>query len=63
VVDEQTPNDVLSAVLELARSQRLSACDASYLELAVRHGIPLATKDDALAKAALRAGVTLFPTA
>ncbi len=63
VVDEQTPSHALSAALELARSERLSAYDASYLELAMRHGVPLATKDDALAKAALRVGVTLLPTA
>jgi predicted nucleic acid-binding protein len=50
-------------VLELARSERLSAYDASYLELAMRRGIPLATKDDDLAKAARRAGVMLLPTA
>jgi predicted nucleic acid-binding protein len=63
VVDEQTPNRALSAVLELARSERLSAYDASYLELAMRRGVPLATKDDALAKAARRVGVMLLPTA
>jgi predicted nucleic acid-binding protein len=50
-------------VLELARSERLSAYDASYLELAMRRGVPLATKDDALAKAARRVGVMLLPTA
>jgi len=44
VVDEQTPNRALSAVLELVRSERLSAYDASYLELAMRRGAPLATK-------------------
>jgi predicted nucleic acid-binding protein len=63
VVDEQTPNRALSAVLELARSERLSAYDASYLELAMRRGAPLATKDDALAQAAVRVGVMLLPTA
>jgi predicted nucleic acid-binding protein len=63
VIDEQTPSLALSTVLDLARSERLSAYDASYLELAMRHGIPLATKDDDLTKAARRAGVTLLPTA
>ena len=62
VIDDQTPNRALSAILDLARSQRLSACDASYLELAMRRGIPLATKDDALAKAARPVGVDLLPT-
>ena len=63
VVDEQTPGLALSTVLDLARSERLSAYDASYLELAMRRGVPLATKDDALVKAVRRVGVTLLPTA
>ena len=63
VVDEQTPNLALSIVLDLARNQRLSAYDASYLELAMRRGVPLATKDGDLVKAARRMGVGLLPTA
>ena len=43
--------------------ERLSAYGASYLELAMRRGMPLATKDDDLAKAAGRVGVMLLPTA
>ncbi|MBV8934347.1 MAG: type II toxin-antitoxin system VapC family toxin [Alphaproteobacteria bacterium] len=61
-VDEQTPRLALGTVLDLARSEQLSAYDASYLELAMRRGIPLATKHDALARAAQRMGVTLLPT-
>jgi predicted nucleic acid-binding protein len=63
VIDEQTPNVALSTVLNLARSERLSAYDASYLELSMRRGVPLATKDDDLVRAARRVGVTLLPTA
>jgi predicted nucleic acid-binding protein len=63
VIDEQTPKLALGTVLDLARSERLSAYDAGYLELAMRRGIPLATKDDALAKVARRVGVMLLPTA
>jgi predicted nucleic acid-binding protein len=62
-VDEATPNLALSTVLDLARSEGLSSYDASYLELAMRRGVPLATKDDALARAARRVGVSLLPTA
>lgn len=36
----------------LARRHRLTAHDAAYLELAEREAIPLATLDDALARAA-----------
>jgi predicted nucleic acid-binding protein len=63
VIDEQTANLALGTVLDLARSEGLSTYDASYLELAMRRGVPLATKDDDLAKAASRVGVTLLPTA
>ena len=62
VIDEQTPSHALSSVPQLARSERLSAYDASYLELAMRRGIPLATKDRDLERAARRVGVNLLPT-
>ena len=63
VVDETTPSLALRTVLDLARSEGLSAYDASYLELAMRRGVPLATKDHALAQAARRVGLSLIPTA
>ncbi len=44
-------------VLDLARSERLTAYDAAYLELAMRLGVPLATKDGPLGDAARRLGV------
>lgn len=39
---------------------KLSAYDASYLELGLRRGLPLATLDEDLQKAAKRAGVKRF---
>jgi predicted nucleic acid-binding protein len=50
-----------AGVLRLARMTGLSAYDASYLELAVRHALPLATRDRALRIAAERVGVAMFP--
>ncbi len=47
-------------VLAPARSFRLTAYDAVYLDLAQREGLPLATLDEALRSAARRAGVTVF---
>lgn len=41
----------------LARAHGLTTYDASYLEVAVRLGIPLATLDQALARAAADEGV------
>ncbi len=46
-------------VTDLAREYGLSAYDAAYLELALRKRVSLATHDQALRKAARRAGVPL----
>jgi predicted nucleic acid-binding protein len=48
------------AVLRLARTHRLSVYDAAYLELAQREGLPLATLDADLQKAAVGEGVALL---
>lgn len=48
-----------SDVLSLARSHRLSAYDASYLELAQRLSLPLATLDQRLREAAQSLGIAL----
>lgn len=48
-----------SVMLELARRHRLTIYDAAYLELAMREMCPLATRDDALARAARSEGVVL----
>jgi predicted nucleic acid-binding protein len=44
----------------LAHSENLTTYDAAYLELAMRLGLPLATRDKALAEAALRVGVKVL---
>ena len=49
-----------NAVLRLARTHRLSVYDAAYLELAQREGLPLATLDTDLQKAAAGEGVALL---
>ena len=46
-------------VLEIAREHELSSYDASYVELAIREGLPLATLDGDLRAAADRIGVPL----
>ena len=51
-VDPDRPGRVFRDVLPLARAQQLTTYDASYLELAMRLGLPLATKDTALLRAA-----------
>lgn len=49
-----------AAVLTLARRHGLTVYDASYLELAARHDVPLATLDERLAEAAQRESVSLI---
>lgn len=50
----------LQTLLDLALQHQLSSYDASYLELALRLQLPLATKDDALRAAARSSGVALL---
>lgn len=54
--DPRSTARALDDTLQLARSHQLSTYDASYLELALREGIPLATNDEALRKALASAG-------
>lgn len=58
VPDTQTR--ILTTVMGLARSQGLSAYDATYLDLAMREGLPLATLDKQLQEAARRCQVKLL---
>jgi predicted nucleic acid-binding protein len=59
-VDEETKTHAFGDTANLARSQNLSAYDASYLELAMRRGLPLATRDEKLMSAANAVGVPLY---
>jgi predicted nucleic acid-binding protein len=59
-VDSDTVATALSGTLQIARRYRLSAYDASYMELSLRAGIPLAALDQDLNKAARRAGIKRF---
>lgn len=52
LVDAQSASASFGTGLDLARQLSLSAYDAAYLELAVRHREPLMTRDERLAKAA-----------
>lgn len=51
---------LLGEIVALARKHQLSTYDASYLDLALRKGLPLATQDKALIRAAADCGVALF---
>jgi len=62
VTDQSTSAHALGDTLNLARRYKLSAYDAAYLEQSLRTGLPLATLDAQLAKAATGAGVPIFGT-
>ena len=60
VVDEEGPRLALGKISELAAEHGLSVYDAVYLELAVRRKLPLASRDEALCKAAQSCRVKLL---
>jgi predicted nucleic acid-binding protein len=49
------------ALIALAQAHRLTAYDASYLELALRRALPIASHDSALRDAASAAGIDVIP--
>lgn len=59
LVETSEPFRVFRELLPLARRHGLSVYDAAYLDLAARLGLPLATLDDNLARAARESGVEL----
>ena len=61
ITDDQTQNRAFREILSLAQNHGLTSYDAAYLELALRRGLPLATNDKALARAAKKVGVEKLP--
>jgi predicted nucleic acid-binding protein len=60
-IDSETGGRAWRETLAVARAEQLTTYDAAYLELAMRSGLPLATKDAALIGAAKRVGVVTVP--
>jgi predicted nucleic acid-binding protein len=60
-VDSGTMSVAWSKTLALAENFGLTIYDATYLELALRKGLPLATLDGSLRKAMQQAGGRLLP--
>lgn len=59
--DTETAPRAFREVMTLARSQKLTTYDAAYLELAIRRGVPLATRDKALVRAADAVQIETLP--
>ncbi|RLQ21213.1 PIN domain-containing protein [Seongchinamella sediminis] len=58
--DTSTARQAFGHTMSLAKAYRLSSYDAAYLELAVRKGLPLATLDKAMRKAAKQSNVDIY---
>ncbi len=59
-VRQESPRRMFNEVLSVGREFKLSTYDASYLELAMRSGFPLATEDKNLRSAARKCEVLLY---
>ncbi len=60
-IDETTRERAWGPIAGLGREHGLSSYDAAYLELAMREGVPLASRDAALRSAAEASGVPVMP--
>ena len=60
-IDTETDSRAFREILTLARTETLTTYDAAYLELAIRRGVPLATRDKALVRAANQVTVKTLP--
>jgi predicted nucleic acid-binding protein len=61
-VDTRGVDRTFQQILSTAREHGLSTYDAAYLELAIREGLPLATLDSDLRRAATAVGVKIVGT-
>lgn len=60
IIDSESSDHILTDVHRLAMAYRLTSYDASYLELAQRKNLPLATLDGELIAASIASGVALL---
>jgi predicted nucleic acid-binding protein len=58
-VDQEPPERMIKEIFALARKHNLSSYDASYLDLAMRKGLPLATLDKNLLAVAKRIKISI----
>lgn len=60
VVERAWPERMMKDLLALGRANSLSSYDATYLELAMRQGLPIATLDKKLVEAAKRIEIPIL---
>jgi predicted nucleic acid-binding protein len=59
-IQDERPERSMTDLLGLARAHDLSSYDASYLDLAMKKGLPLATLDQKLRKAAVAVKLPIY---
>jgi len=60
IVEPESPDRMMNEIVSIARAYDLSTYDASYLDLAMRKGIPIATLDKGLLRAAKKSNVPVI---
>lgn len=60
IVEQEPPERMIKEIFALAREHKLSSYDASYLDLAMRKGLPIATLGKNLVAAAKRSKVPIL---
>jgi predicted nucleic acid-binding protein len=60
VIEKEQPERMMRDILALARKHKISTYDASYIDLAMRKGLPIASLDKDLRKAARRSRVAIL---
>jgi predicted nucleic acid-binding protein len=63
VIDHEAAAIALTRLVDLASEHELTVYDATYIELAVRKRLPLASNDARMKEAAIRSGVDLWQSA
>ncbi len=62
-IEQQVSEKIIMNIFMLAREAQLSTYDASYLELAKRKNLPLATLDNALLRATKKFNIEIYKKA
>jgi predicted nucleic acid-binding protein len=60
IVEQERPENMMKELLTFARANNLSSYDASYLDLAMKRGYPIATSDNKLIQAARKIDVQIL---
>ena len=60
IIDHEAAAIAFTRLVDLASEHELTVCDATYIELATRRQLPLASNDARMKQAAIRSGVDLW---